>query len=318
MSLNTLEAARANGKVGHIHLDHFPASTRGLMMKLDADGDGEINIAELAHAVKMWEEKKRDFRNLLIGTIVLLVMLIITYVAMGGIVYHVLQLTKEVKLSNNDLTSTGSGASLTVSPNALADKVSGAPLTVATSQILYSSDNAPTVTINAAFLSADALNTINYLSTGNTRIAVAGWANYFDPTSKVSTVLFFTADHRVFQMTGSTLKHIADAATADAMKKESVEEALKASLISTKRLRRLLTEQGEPKKEDYDCSKYFSKKACEDDFQKALKKYKDELAKFQETKDRSSDYHTITGTREECVSNVNCVTEKEGVEIKPR
>ena len=68
------------------------------MKKIDADGDGILKLREILMAFKISQDRAQILKYSLAG---LVLALIVTYVVLGGLVYYVIQLTKESSIASS-------------------------------------------------------------------------------------------------------------------------------------------------------------------------------------------------------------------------
>ncbi len=68
------------------------------MKKFDADGDGILKLREILTAFKISQDRAQILKYSLAG---LVLALIVTYVVLGGLVYYVIQLTKESSIASS-------------------------------------------------------------------------------------------------------------------------------------------------------------------------------------------------------------------------
>jgi len=120
LSIEDLELAAeklnaSKGMRDGFSLKAFPDDLQGTMKAFDQDGDGTVNKAELAAAARMYKESKEKVRML--GKIIaaLSIVLLLTLLAIMGLVYVVVEMSKE--------TSTGGDGVMTVKGSSEAVRV---------------------------------------------------------------------------------------------------------------------------------------------------------------------------------------------------
>jgi hypothetical protein len=93
-----------------IALDSFPEDVRDVVQIFDKDGDGTISRSELAMAADMWIESKNSVKRLRIYLGVGVATILLLFLGIFGLIWAVVILTKETKLTNAGAVVSNSGA----------------------------------------------------------------------------------------------------------------------------------------------------------------------------------------------------------------
>jgi hypothetical protein len=96
-----VEAHTSAVKKGTIVLDSLADSDMKKQMKeFDQDGDGNLTLQEILTAFKMSQDRMKIMKYFVIF---LIFALVISYITLGGLVYYVIQLTKESSIEKSGL-----------------------------------------------------------------------------------------------------------------------------------------------------------------------------------------------------------------------
>jgi hypothetical protein len=120
LTMSEIQACLSSVKEGTIVLDALDdADMKKAMQKFDVDGDGSLKLREILLAFKMSQDKVEILKYSLAG---LVLALLVSYVVLGGLVYYVVELTKE--------SSIGSSGTMMIKGTSQAVQVGSADFTV--------------------------------------------------------------------------------------------------------------------------------------------------------------------------------------------
>jgi hypothetical protein len=175
-------AMKAAQKEGSIPVQVLPKEIQPMLQVFDQDGSGTISPMELARAAELYQASKRQVRNLMKLTVALLIIMVIMLGCIAGLVFGIVEATKETQTSDSGVTyvkgsdtvASSAGVSKT---SDLFDAVTATAATLSGIKSLTLSNNAGTKTYAytiTGFTKDATVGTVTFHSARGDKILVTG------------------------------------------------------------------------------------------------------------------------------------------------